>query len=121
MPTGTVKWFNQTKGYGFITDCISGEDIFVHFSSLKVEDGTSSSYKTLIDGEYVSYTKSTMEDGKRSLAVDVTGVGGGHLMCQQKGKRVVVVASRKKGGAPAKTTTTTETNKVVNNEPTTDL
>ena len=86
---GTVKWFDSTKGYGFITDCISGEDIFVHFSSLKVED--------------------------------VTGVGGGHLMCQQKGKRVVVVASRKKGGAPAKTTTTTETNKVVNNEPTTDL
>lgn len=118
---GTVKWFDSTKGYGFITDCMSGEDIFVHFSSLKVEDGTSSSYKTLIDGEYVSYTKSTMEDGKRSLAVEVTGVGGGHLMCQQKGKRVVVVASRKRGGVPTKPGTTTETNKVVNSEPTTDL
>ena len=46
---GKVKWFNNTKGYGFI-DHASGEDIFVHYSVIK-QDG----YKTLNEGQYVDF------------------------------------------------------------------
>ena len=37
MPTGTVKWFNQKKGYGFIIQEEGGEEIFVHFSAISGE------------------------------------------------------------------------------------
>lgn len=50
MNTGTVKWFNAEKGYGFITDDANGSDLFVHFSAI-VADG----YKTLADGQKVSF------------------------------------------------------------------
>ncbi len=50
MNTGTVKWFNADKGYGFITDDESGTDLFVHFSAINV-DG----FKTLNDGQRVSF------------------------------------------------------------------
>ena len=43
MNKGTVKWFNATKGYGFITNDETGEEVFVHFSGI-VADG----YKTLV-------------------------------------------------------------------------
>ena len=50
MNKGTVKWFNATKGYGFITNSENGEDVFVHFSGI-VADG----YKTLEEGQSVTY------------------------------------------------------------------
>jgi cold shock protein len=46
---GTVKWFNATKGYGFITRQ-SGEDVFVHFSAIQAEG-----YKTLNEGQAVEF------------------------------------------------------------------
>ena len=49
MNKGTVKWFNATKGYGFITNDETGEEEFVHFSGI-VADG----YKTLEDGQKAS-------------------------------------------------------------------
>lgn len=49
MNNGTVKWFNATKGYGFITNDETGEEVFVHFSGI-VADG----YKTLEDGQVSS-------------------------------------------------------------------
>ena len=49
MNKGTVKWFNATKGYGFITNSENGEDVFVHFSGI-VADG----YKTLEEGQSVT-------------------------------------------------------------------
>ena len=49
MNNGTVKWFNATKGYGFITNDETGEEVFVHFSGI-VADG----YKTLEDGQKVT-------------------------------------------------------------------
>ncbi len=67
MEKGTVKWFNNAKGYGFITR-ESGEDLFVHFKSI-----TGDGYKTLKQGETVQFE---VEQGQKGLqAVNVTRVG----------------------------------------------
>lgn len=50
MNNGTVKWFNAQKGYGFITNEGTGEDVFVHFSAINT-DG----YKTLEEGQKVTF------------------------------------------------------------------
>lgn len=50
MPTGTVKWFNNAKGYGFILPDGGGEDLFAHYSTIAM-DG----YKTLKAGQQVSF------------------------------------------------------------------
>jgi len=80
MPTGTVKWFNNAKGYGFILPEGGGEDLFVHYSSIQM-DG----YKTLKAGQAVQYHD--QQGDKGSQAVEVTaadensvdhGHGGGH-------------------------------------------
>ncbi len=65
MNKGTVKWFNSTKGFGFITNSETGEDVFVHFSGI-VADG----YKTLEEGQNVTFD---VEQGaKGAQAVNVT-------------------------------------------------
>lgn len=67
MNTGTVKWFNSQKGYGFITDEATGEDVFVHFSAI-VSDG----FKTLEDGQKVTFeTEQDPKDSKKLKAVNV--------------------------------------------------
>jgi cold shock protein len=67
METGKVKWFNNAKGYGFITR-EGGEDLFVHFKSI-IGDG----YKTLKEGESVQFE---VEQGAKGLqAVKVSRVG----------------------------------------------
>ncbi len=48
--TGTVKWFNESKGFGFISNDDGSDDVFVHFSSI-MTDG----FKTLAEGQKVSY------------------------------------------------------------------
>lgn len=50
MNNGTVKWFNESKGYGFISNDDGSEDVFVHFSSI-MTDG----FKTLAEGQKVSF------------------------------------------------------------------
>ncbi|MBZ2188941.1 cold-shock protein [Alcanivorax sp. JB21] len=50
MATGTVKWFNESKGFGFITQDDGGADVFVHFSAIQ-----GSGFKTLAEGQKVSY------------------------------------------------------------------
>ncbi len=50
MATGTVKWFNASKGYGFITPSDGGDDVFAHFSAIEMEG-----YKTLKEGQQVEY------------------------------------------------------------------
>lgn len=50
MPTGTVKWFNNAKGYGFILSDDCGSDIFAHYSAIEM-DG----YKTLKAGQTVNF------------------------------------------------------------------
>jgi len=50
MSTGTVKWFNDAKGFGFITPEDGGKDLFVHFSSIQ-----GSGFKSLKEGQKVTY------------------------------------------------------------------
>lgn len=50
MATGTVKWFNESKGFGFLAQDNGGDDVFVHFSAIK-GDG----FKTLTEGQKVSF------------------------------------------------------------------
>jgi len=50
MDTGTVKWFNDSKGFGFITPDAGGEDLFAHFSEV-----TGEGFKTLAENQKVSY------------------------------------------------------------------
>ncbi len=57
MPKGKVKWFNDTKGYGFIEQG-QGEDVFVHFSAIQM-DG----FKTLAEGQPVEFELKTGEKG----------------------------------------------------------
>lgn len=70
MPTGTVKWFNNAKGYGFILPEGGGEDLFVHYSSIQM-DG----YKTLKAGQSVRYQN--QQGDKGSQAVEVTAADDG--------------------------------------------
>lgn len=76
---GTVKWFNDTKGFGFISPEDGGEDLFVHQSSIK-SDG----YRTLAEGESVEYVVSEGDDG-RTKAVDVTGPDGSSVSGARSG------------------------------------
>ena len=55
---GTVKWFNNSKGYGFITPSEGGKDLFVHMSSIMMEG-----YKTLKEEQKVSYQMETSDRG----------------------------------------------------------
>jgi CspA family cold shock protein len=50
MATGTVKWFNESKGYGFITPDDGSKDVFVHFSAIQI-DG----FKKLTEGQAVTF------------------------------------------------------------------
>ena len=96
--TGSIKWFNHKRGYGFLKDCDSAEDIFVHFSAINVPDGV---YKTLIDGEYVQYELSPDTKDGKPMALNVTGVKGGPLLCQLENKRVQVIYTRPVSGDEA--------------------
>ena len=58
MATGTVKWFNETKGYGFIQPDDGGKDVFVHISAVE-----RAGMRNLIEGQKVSYD---VENDKRS-------------------------------------------------------
>lgn len=58
MNKGTVKWFNAQKGYGFITNESTGEDVFVHFS------GSREKYKSLEEGQNVTFD---ITEGNRGL------------------------------------------------------
>ena len=62
MATGTVKWFNPTKGFGFITPDQGGSDVFVHISAVE-----RAGFNTLSEGQRLSYELAT-EKGKTSAA-----------------------------------------------------
>lgn len=64
MQTGIVKWFNDTKGYGFITPDGGGEDLFAHFSEIK-----SSGFKSLKENQRVTFEVTTGPKGKQAANI----------------------------------------------------
>jgi len=64
MATGTVKWFNESKGYGFITPADGSPDVFVHFSVIE-GDG----FKTLTEGQTVQFEMQRSEKGPQATRV----------------------------------------------------
>ena len=87
---GCVKFFNKTKGYGFINVLkneeypeFSEKDIFVHFSAINNENNQ---YKFLVKGEYVEFkialTTKNNNDKELYIALEITGIQGGKLMCE---------------------------------------
>lgn len=64
MATGTVKWFNSEKGYGFITPDDGTKDLFVHYSGIEGEG-----YRSLNEGAKVEYTETQGQKGPQATAV----------------------------------------------------
>ena len=68
MNSGTVKWFNEAKGFGFISNDDGSDDVFVHFSSIMV-DG----FKTLAEGQKVNYdVEQDPKNASKLRAINVT-------------------------------------------------
>ncbi len=68
--TGTVKWFNAEKGYGFISNDEGGDDVFVHFSAIQ---GTG--YRSLNEGQKVTYeVEPDPKNSSKLRAVDVVAI-----------------------------------------------
>ena len=61
MATGTVKWFNDSKGFGFISQEGGGEDLFAHFSAIQ-----GSGFKTLTEGQSVTFDVTNGPKGKQA-------------------------------------------------------
>ncbi|HEY7840089.1 MAG TPA: cold-shock protein [Gammaproteobacteria bacterium] len=66
MATGTVKWFNESKGYGFITPSDGSPDVFVHFSAI---EGTG--FRTLSEGQTVQFESQKGPKGLQAVRVSV--------------------------------------------------
>ena len=61
MATGTVKWFNDAKGFGFVTPDDGSEDLFAHFSSINMNG-----FKTLTEGQKVGFDITPGQKGKQA-------------------------------------------------------
>jgi CspA family cold shock protein len=64
MAVGVVKWFNATKGFGFITPDEGGEDLFVHHSSIDMQG-----YRELTEGQRVEFEKTAGQKGPQASSV----------------------------------------------------
>ena len=61
MATGTVKWFNDSKGFGFNAQDAGGEDLFAHFSAIQ-----SNGFKSLVEGQRVTFDITQGQKGKQA-------------------------------------------------------
>jgi len=66
MNSGTVKWFNNKKGFGFITPEAGGDDVFVHFSAISMEG-----FKSLEEGQKVTYEVEQGDKGAQATNVQL--------------------------------------------------
>ena len=66
MATGTVKWFNDAKGFGFVTPDDGGEDLFAHFSAIQ-----SAGFKSLKEGQKVSFEVTQGQKGKQASNIKI--------------------------------------------------
>ena len=67
MNNGTVKWFNEEKGFGFIANDANGSEVFVHFSAIQ-----GNGFKTLSEGQKVTYdTETDPKDSSKLRAINV--------------------------------------------------
>jgi len=64
MTTGTVKWFNEAKGFGFITPSDGSKDVFVHFSEIQAEG-----FKVLAEGQSVTFNVENGPKGPQATRV----------------------------------------------------
>ena len=64
MPSGTVKWFNPTKGYGFIQPAEGGKDVFVHYSAIQAEG-----FRNLNEGDRIEFDVEAGEKGPKAARV----------------------------------------------------
>jgi len=107
---GTVKWFSNRKGFGFIEPKDGGEDTFVHQTSIQSADGE---YRTLVEGMEVEYGIEKEESGKLK-AIDVTSVGGGPVKPpkrdRKRGPRKQSRPSEEGGAEPAAAATPAKKN-----------
>ena len=83
MATGTVKWFNDSKGFGFITPSEGGEDLFAHHTAIQM-----SGFKTLKEGQKVSFEVTAGNKGIKS---------GQGFYQYSAGSKDLVVADKFKG------------------------
>ncbi len=64
MPTGTVKWFNATKGYGFIRPDDGGNDVFVHVTAVE-----QAGLRSLVEGQRVNFEAESGQRGLKAVAL----------------------------------------------------
>ena len=97
MSKGTVKWFNNQKGYGFISD-EAGHDVFVHYSGLNMEG-----FKSLEEGQAVEFEKVLLVDNDGQVTVGAPVVEGAKVVCEVidplvKGDKVLVFHKKRRKG-----------------------
>jgi CspA family cold shock protein len=68
MPTGTVKWFNASKGYGFIRPDDGGNDVFVHVTAVE-----QAGLRSLIEGQRLNFESETGQRGLKAVALSTAG------------------------------------------------
>lgn len=88
---GCVKWFDNRKGFGFINNLSNNAEVFVHHTGLSSKENC---FRTLYPGEYVEYHLYHDDQSNRDYAVNVTGVQGGSLLCENTGTRISVRRQR---------------------------